>query len=137
MKKINIGIIGYGYMGKMHSMCYENLKYYYEIPDVKINLYAVVTSKKQEDLDTKFEKVYKTYQELLEDKNVDAVSMCLPNFMHKEVIMECLKMKKHIYCEKPLALNLKEGEEILEYMNEISYNKVNRMVFEYRFVLRL
>lgn len=44
MRKINVGIIGFGYMGKMHAMCYENLKYYYRM-DVEICLYAVVTGK--------------------------------------------------------------------------------------------
>ncbi|HCS10243.1 MAG TPA: dehydrogenase, partial [Clostridiales bacterium] len=40
MKNINVGMIGFGYMGKMHTMCYDNIKYYYNT-DVNINMYAV------------------------------------------------------------------------------------------------
>lgn len=103
--KLNIGIIGFGYMGKMHAMCYENIKFYYNT-DLEVNLYAVVTSKTQEELPVKFKKIYSTYEELLMDENVDVIDICSPNYMHAQVLIKAIEKNKHIYCEKPLSINL-------------------------------
>lgn len=130
---INIGLIGYGYMGKMHTLCYENIKYYYDLKGKKINLYAVSTSKDINEVGN-YEKVYKNYKDLINDKNVDVVDICLPNNKHKEVLMDAIKAGKHIYCEKPLTLNIGEAEEVLNLMEQTSYKGINRMVFEYRFI---
>ena len=46
-KKLRVGIVGFGYMGKMHAMCYDNIKYYYN-SDFEVELYGVVSSKKPE-----------------------------------------------------------------------------------------
>lgn len=130
---INVGLIGYGYMGKMHTLCYENIKYYYDLEGKKINLYALSSSKSIDEIGN-YKKAYTNYKDLINDENVDVVDICLPNSMHKEVLIEAIKAGKHIYCEKPLALNLKEAEEVMTVMEETSYKGINRMVFEYRFI---
>ena len=133
MRKINVGIIGFGYMGKMHAMCYENLKYYYRM-DVEICLYAVVTGKSPEELPVKFEKVYKSTEELFNDEKVDIVDICSSNHMHRDILIEAIRHGKPIYCEKPLARNLQEAQEIMEACRKYKYDKVSRINFEYRFV---
>ena len=51
MKTIRIGIVGFGYMGKMHTLCYQNLAYFYRMPqDVKIELYALAAPHPVENL---------------------------------------------------------------------------------------
>ena len=62
-----------------------------------------------------FEKAYDSLDALLEDENVDAVYIPLPNHMHKEWIMKAARKKKHILCEKPLAPTPQEVEEVTEF----------------------
>ncbi|MRG13071.1 Gfo/Idh/MocA family protein, partial [Escherichia coli] len=45
------------------------------------------------------------WRKLVADPNIDVVDICSPNFLHKEMAMEAIKHGKHVYCEKPLALN--------------------------------
>ena len=133
MKKINVGIVGFGYMGKMHAMCYDNIKYYYN-SNLQVNLYAVVTSKKPEELPVQFEKYYSTIDEMLEDEQVDVVDICAPNYQHKDYLIKAINKDKHIYCEKPLTVNLESAAEVIRYAKSVNYQKVSRVTFEYRFV---
>ena len=132
MKNINVGMIGFGYMGKMHTMCYDNIKYYYNT-DVNINMYAVSNTSKA-NFPIKFEKVYSDYQGLINDENVDVIDICVPNFLHKEVLIEAIKANKHIYCEKPLAVDIESAHEVMEAYKKYNFNKTSRITFEYRFV---
>ena len=56
--------------------------------------------------------------ELLEDKNIEAVYIPLPNHMHAEWIKKCADAGKHIICEKPLALDAKEADEVAAYVKQ-------------------
>ena len=133
MKTIRVGIISFGYMGKMHAMCYDNLKYYYN-SDIDVQLYAVVTSKTAEQLPIKFQKIYGTVEELLADEKVDVVDICSPNYMHRDILVKAVKSNKHIYCEKPLTTDLESAEQIKALIEETGYKKTSRVTFEYRFV---
>jgi predicted dehydrogenase len=131
-KKLNIGIVGFGYMGKMHAMCYENIKYYYK-SDINVCLYAVVSSKGKENLPIEFERYYRTIDELLEDEAVDVIDICSPNYLHKELLLKAIAKNKHIYCEKPLTIDLESATTVINFMKESKYSSVNRVTFEYRF----
>lgn len=110
-KKINWGILGCAAIAKVRV-----------IPGLlqadNANLYAVASrgSKKADEFKELFpvEKVYDNYEALLEDGNVDAVYIPLPNSMHCEWVEKAAKAKKHILCEKPLALNVEEAKRMYE-----------------------
>ena len=110
MKKLNLGIIGAGWPGQMHA---EALR-----TSGVANLYACA------DLDeircTAFEKTYapqKTYgdyHELVQDRHVEAVIICLPNFLHFPASLAALEAGKHVLCEKPPTLNSAEMKVLRE-----------------------
>jgi len=58
-------------------------------------------------------KGYLSYEEMLRDAEVDAVVICTPTFLHKDMIMLAAEYHKHILCEKPLTVTVKEAEEVL------------------------
>ncbi len=65
-----------------------------------------------------FEKSYSSYNELLDDPNVDAVYIALPNHLHKEWIMKAAERKKHILCEKPVTPTLEDAKAVYEKCQE-------------------
>lgn len=77
------------------------------------------------------EKAYASYQELLDDPEIDAVYIPLPNSLHAEWVIKAAKAKKHILCEKPIALTV---EDVKEMYNEAMGNDVFLMEgFPYKF----
>ena len=69
--------------------------------------------------------VYTSLDEMLRDPEIDIVDICLPTFLHKEAVIKSAKAKKDILCEKPLALNLKDADQMLAAVKK---NKVKFMV---------
>ena len=61
-----------------------------------------------------FQKAYGSYEELIEDSEVQAIYIPLPNGLHLKWVKEALQHKKHVICEKPLALNASAAREMFE-----------------------
>lgn len=108
MRKIRLGLIGLGYAGKTHLYNCLKLKY--------ATLVAVSdVSKKALELAKKWgiKKTYTDYKMLLNDKEIDAVIIALPTYLHLPCTKEAAEAGKHILLEKPLARNVAEGQQIV------------------------
>lgn len=116
IEKLRYGIIGIGgiAMGK-HLPAYAELK-----EDIEIIAACDINETRLKDAGQKFDipHLFTDYNELLALKEIDLISVCLPNYLHAPVTIKALKSGKHVHCEKPMAMNEKEAQEMLNAKNE-------------------
>jgi predicted dehydrogenase len=114
-KPFNIGMIGYGFMGRAHSNAYRKVNNFFELAHRPV-LKAVCArnaDKARKFADTwGYESIETDWRKLLARQDIDAVDICTPNNLHKEIAIAAAEAKKAILCEKPLAMNGAEGEEM-------------------------
>lgn len=139
MKKINLAILGYGFMGKVYNHASKVLKDFYpDIPNVEITSVLVSSSKSDQEIAVikkryGFKIVTRNYEDLLNDPSIDAFYIATPNNFHYEQVKLALKHNKHILCEKPMGLTSDETKEML-VLSKNNKNLVTNMVFEYRYI---
>jgi len=111
--KIGIGIIGFGGIAKgAHAPGYRR------IPDQCEILAAADILPERLD-EAKGEKwniplVFEDYKKLLEMPEIDAVSVCTPNYVHMQPTLDAFAAGKHVLCEKPMAINAEQGKQMVE-----------------------
>src|SRR4051794_2441704 len=105
---LNIGLIGYGFMGRAHSNAYRRVNNFFDLAYQPV-LKAVCARNKdraQAFADTwGYESVETDWKKLIARKDIDIVDICTPNNLHKEIAIAAAKAGKMILCEKPLAMN--------------------------------
>lgn len=115
-KPLNIGMIGYGFMGRAHSNAYAQVNHFFDLeyrPVLKAVCARDEAKAKEFAAKWGYESVETDWRKLLERKDIDAVDVCTPNNLHKEIAIAAAKAGKAILCEKPLAMNSAEGEEMV------------------------
>ncbi|TFB91444.1 Gfo/Idh/MocA family protein [Cryobacterium sp. HLT2-28] len=134
MKKINIGLIGGGFMGKAHSLAYSGVPMFYwpsEFLPVKHTM-AEATPELAADAANRFGFQHSTsdWRTVVEDPDIDVVDIATPNHLHADVAIAALRAGKHVICEKPIARTVDEAKAMYEAAREA---KVTNMVaFNYR-----
>ncbi|MEH7238157.1 Gfo/Idh/MocA family protein [Bacillus sp. JJ1562] len=76
-------------------------------------------------------KAYEDYDELLNDKEVDAVYIPLPNHLHKRWVIEAAKQGKHVLCEKPAALTSDEAIEMIQICREQNVKFMEGFMYQF------
>lgn len=107
-EQLRVGIIGCG-AGLFHLEGYE------EEPRAKVVALAGLDADRCQALAKRFDvpRVFRDYQELLAEDDIDAVSIAVPNSLHAPVAIAALEAGKHVLIEKPLARNAEEGERMV------------------------
>lgn len=107
---INVGVIGMGYMGPVH------LEALSRIEDVRVRAVADINYTHAQKTAQRYniKKSYQDYKEILKDPEIDVIHNCTPNRFHYIINMEALKNGKQILSEKPLAINVREAEELTD-----------------------
>ena len=115
---VGIGLISVGWMGQLHSRAYTNLRYAY--PDLGIRprlVHAADTApaRAQEAVDVLgYERGSADYHAVLNDPEVDVVSICAPNFLHAEIAIAAARAGKHFWIEKPVGRGEAETRAVSE-----------------------
>jgi predicted dehydrogenase len=120
-KPLNIGMIGYGFMGRAHTNGYKRVNDFFDLPYRPV-LKAVCArdeAKAKAFADNwGYESIETDWKKLLARKDIDAVDICTPNNLHKEISIAAAQAGKMILCEKPLAMNVAEGEEMCDAVDK-------------------
>jgi myo-inositol 2-dehydrogenase / D-chiro-inositol 1-dehydrogenase len=128
MSPLRIGLIGCGHMGRV-----IHLKSLRQLPQVEVVALAELDAQRREQASREVPRaaLFSDYRELLDRSEIDATVICLPNALHAEAAIAALHSGKHLYLEKPLAINLAEGRKLLDIWR--CSGRVGMIGFSYRF----
>ena len=135
-KDVQIGMLGYGFMGKCHTNAYKKIPYIYSAANVMPRL-LILCGLGEENVEREaarygYEECCTDWNELVNDDRVDVFDNCAPDPVHPEPCIAALKNGKHVICEKPLALSVDNARRMKDEAN-LSSGKA-MCVFNYRFI---
>ncbi|MBT6724674.1 MAG: Gfo/Idh/MocA family protein [Pirellulaceae bacterium] len=114
-KPLNIGMIGYGFMGRTHSNAYCKVNNFFDLEYKPVLKAACARNAERIQAfadNWGYESIETDWRALVAREDIDAVDICTPNNLHKEIALACAEAGKMILCEKPLSMNAAEGEEM-------------------------
>ncbi len=136
LDQFSIGLVGYGGIGKIHTANWRNLNLYYPDLPVQIHLQGAAARSKESAERAVEEGGYsygtQDYHELIADPQIDLIDICTPNYIHYEIFRAALEGGKHIYIEKPLALDLGQARDMARLAQRS--DRVIQIAFNYRFI---
>ncbi len=117
MKK-QVGIIGFGKMGQLR---FNIIK--------KLDIFKVVSI--YDPCSTKKNKLFvNSLDDLIDNKDIEIIFICTPNYLNKQLTIKSLKKKKHVFCEKPPGLNANDIKQVI--IAEKKYKKILMYGFNHR-----
>ena len=117
MKPLNVGLIGHGFMGRTHSNGYKRVNDFFPEIGLRPALKAVcgrnAESTRAFAEQWQYESVETDWRKLITRDDIDAIDICTPNNSHAEIAIAAAAAGKMILCEKPLAMNPAEGQQMV------------------------
>ena len=130
-KHLNVGMVGYGFMGRTHSNAFRKVSNFFENEHQPV-LKAICG---RSEANTRafantwgYESIETDWPKLVERKDIDVIDICTPNDSHMEIAIAAAQAGKMIMCEKPLALDTAQGEKMVaavegaKVLNTVWYN---------------
>ncbi|MFE5323052.1 Gfo/Idh/MocA family protein [Paenibacillus sp. NPDC056579] len=117
-RKVRIGIVGAGLIGKAH------LRNYAKIADAEVVAVCDVNEREAQNVAEQFQvpHVYSDFKELLKRDDIEAIDVCLHNNLHAPVTVAALQAGKDVYCEKPIAGTYYDGTVMLDMAAQCGKN---------------
>lgn len=135
MRTIHVGLIGFGYIGKIHTVAYRDIPLCLAQPGVALKLSAVLRSR----LDTEKEamqaagfEVCTTSPDEFFAQPLDVVDICTPNYLHLGQCRRALERGMAVYCEKPLAMSYAEARLMADLAEKAGV--INQVAFVMRYL---
>ncbi len=132
-KTLNIGMIGYGFMGRAHSNAWRKVTNFFDVPYRPVLKAACARdeAKLKAFADTwGYETTETDWRKLVARRDIDAIDICVPNDLHLEIAVAAAKAGKMILCEKPLARNTAEGLKMVKAVEKAGV--LNTVWYNYR-----
>ncbi|WP_249962067.1 Gfo/Idh/MocA family protein [Histophilus somni] len=117
MKKVRVGLIGTGYIGRCHAIAYAQAPTVFPLEaELVLEYLAEITPElaQQKAQEFGFNRSTGDWRDVVSDPNIDVVDICTPNFLHKEIALAAIANGKHVYSEKPLALTAVDAKIMYE-----------------------
>ena len=116
MRKLNIALIGYGFMGRAHSNAWRQVRSFFDVPfEPVLKIICGRNETKVSKIADKFgwQEYSASWEEVVRRDDIDIVDICTPGYTHLPIALASAQAKKIIFCEKPLANSLGEAEQML------------------------
>src|SRR5271156_6493346 len=129
--KLNIAMIGAGFIGKVHSNAFRQVGHFFDVPyEVQCQ---VICGRDRAKLETAasrwgWREIETDWQKVIARKDIDAVDIAVPNALHAAIAIAAAEAGKIVICEKPLASTLEEAER----MTRAVQRTPNAVWFKYR-----
>ncbi|MCL6614539.1 MAG: Gfo/Idh/MocA family oxidoreductase, partial [Firmicutes bacterium] len=132
MREIRVGLIGHKFMGRAHTHAYTDLPIFF---DTGVEVVKEVICANEESIHEVARRwgwraSTMDWHEVVQNPRVDLVDIAAPSAIHAEVAIAAAEAGKHVFCEKPLALNLDDAKAMTRAVNEAGV--VNMIGFNYR-----
>jgi predicted dehydrogenase len=133
MNEIRVGIVGTKFMGRAHSNAYMDVAHFFDLPAAPVMRAAC--GRRAADLEAfagrfGWQSTETSWQRLVKRDDIDLVDICTSNVTHMPIAVAAAKAGKHVFCEKPIAMNADEARQMLDAAREAD---VRHMVaFNYR-----
>lgn len=116
MRRFDVAVLGVGYWGK------KIVDEYHNIPGVKVKAVSDQLDKNLEFCRDRYgvKNLYHDYKEVLEDDDIVALNICLPNSLHFPACKDALEAGKHVLVEKPISLDSREGKQLVDLAEEMN-----------------
>ena len=132
-KPLNVGIIGYGFMGRTHSNAYRKVRNFFEVPyEPVLKTICGLEEKEAKAFADRwgYQSHTTDWRKVIDDKKIDIVDICVPNNYHAEIAIAAAQAGKMIICEKPLARTGAEAEPMVQAVEKAGV--ANLVSFNYR-----
>ena len=115
-KPLNIGMVGYGFMGRAHSNAYRRVGNFFDLDYQPVLKAACGRNRKAVKAFADqwgYESTETDWKELVKRDDIDAIDICVPNDLHADIAVAAAKAGKMVLCEKPIARTTREGERMV------------------------
>lgn len=115
--QLNVAMIGYNFMGKAHSVGYRQVTRMMNPPIEPVMKYLVGRNAEavaKAAVEYGWQKTETDWRKVVRRKDVDIVDVSTPNDSHMEIALAAIKAGKHVFCEKPLAMNFKQAQKMAQ-----------------------
>ncbi|MCH2570329.1 MAG: Gfo/Idh/MocA family oxidoreductase [Planctomycetota bacterium] len=132
-KSLNIGMIGYGFMGKAHTNAYRKVSHFFDLEYQPVLKAACARNEERIQAFADrwgYQSVETDWRKMISREDIDVIDICVPNNLHKEIALAAAEAGKMILCEKPLAMDSDEGEEMCNAVEKAGV--ANMVWYNYR-----
>lgn len=132
-KSLNIGMVGYGFMGRVHTNAYRKVNHFFDLDYQPVLKAACARNEERIQAFADrwgYQSVETDWRKMISREDIDVIDICVPNNLHKEIALAAAEAGKMILCEKPLAMDSDEGEEMCNAVEKAGV--ANMVWYNYR-----